>query len=594
MLSLFPTDISLYILSFLSLHDLRSLLLVSRETHHLVADNESTVYHQAAVFHKFVSIRSSLEDALQVESRRCGWLEGAQSWKELCRRWTELERNWDGRGFVHEGGHQVGDSNGMDGVLHFKVDEEQRTIVAVSRSGGLTVRAMEDNRILWSLGNDYIFRARCELSKGFLVFPSSRHGLEIWRRTADVELGSDVIGETVLSPISGPSPAAALDFQFEASKLAASTHPSVNSAMRLRGQYTPHAYLGHPFVNLVRIYRLRFPVLALMSALDRNAVLIFDVCEGVLLRRVSFEAFHPIDKYLSVCLHSAVFMVPWRTSAQDSEGRTRAMVLAETDLPQDLQDASMQLRKVTVPNHHISTRHSDCRVDGNVACVPGADAVEQFEIVPPSASTRLANNSQALVPIGAHRVPPCFVSARMSPDGRHFAAVTVFGLLYLVPNFARVERGATSFSEITTRIYMGEWLRDLVWEEHQQRRLVMKAASEDIFIVNLDASFHFPREPMPYELQDDRDTFANVRISHLSDFSNPTLGWARERGVAFNGVQLTRTAVWMVWDRALLDDTVRRREHRRRQREWEDNESTEPRSSPGNGSLCFASFAAGM
>lgn len=39
-----------------------------------------------------------------------------------------------------------------DGVLHFKVDEEQKTVLAVSRSGGMTVHAMEDNRILWKLG----------------------------------------------------------------------------------------------------------------------------------------------------------------------------------------------------------------------------------------------------------------------------------------------------------------------------------------------------------------------------------------------------------------------------------------------------------
>lgn len=39
-----------------------------------------------------------------------------------------------------------------DGVLHFKVDEEERTILAVSRSGGVTVHTMEDNRVLWQFG----------------------------------------------------------------------------------------------------------------------------------------------------------------------------------------------------------------------------------------------------------------------------------------------------------------------------------------------------------------------------------------------------------------------------------------------------------
>jgi len=37
----------------------------------------------------------------------------------------------------------------QESVLHFKVDEEQKTLLSVSRSGGMTVHAMEDNRVLW-------------------------------------------------------------------------------------------------------------------------------------------------------------------------------------------------------------------------------------------------------------------------------------------------------------------------------------------------------------------------------------------------------------------------------------------------------------
>lgn len=58
-----------------------------------------------------------------------------------------MERNWDGHGAVLEGGYTL-----EDGVLHFQIDEEERTILAVSRNGGMTVHAVEDNRVLWKLG----------------------------------------------------------------------------------------------------------------------------------------------------------------------------------------------------------------------------------------------------------------------------------------------------------------------------------------------------------------------------------------------------------------------------------------------------------
>lgn len=84
MLLSFPTDVSLYVLSFLSVHDLRSLLLVSRSARALIRDNEQTVYHQAAVLHRFAPPETPLEDVKQAESLRGGWLDDVQSWKELC------------------------------------------------------------------------------------------------------------------------------------------------------------------------------------------------------------------------------------------------------------------------------------------------------------------------------------------------------------------------------------------------------------------------------------------------------------------------------------------------------------------------------
>lgn len=70
MLLSFPLDISLYVLSLLSIRDLRSLLLASRGARSLINENEQTIYHQAATLHHLVSPEASLEDIKLKESKR--------------------------------------------------------------------------------------------------------------------------------------------------------------------------------------------------------------------------------------------------------------------------------------------------------------------------------------------------------------------------------------------------------------------------------------------------------------------------------------------------------------------------------------------
>lgn len=84
MLLSFPLDISLYVLSFLSIRDLRSLLLVSRSARSLIDENEQTIYHQVAILHHLVSPEASFEDIKLKESRRDAWLGDVETWKELC------------------------------------------------------------------------------------------------------------------------------------------------------------------------------------------------------------------------------------------------------------------------------------------------------------------------------------------------------------------------------------------------------------------------------------------------------------------------------------------------------------------------------
>lgn len=278
---------------------------------------------------------------------------------------------------------------------------------------------------------DYLVRTRCGISNGFLVLPSKHRGIEIWRRSNDVStpyIAAD--GRTVTTPISDGSSSAALDFQFTEARLASVRFPPT-SHDGLRGQYMPHAYIGHPYVDMVRMARVRFPVLALMSIQDRNAVLLFDLVDGALLRRITFgmelivgapPGFHPppvsdrvvmdidvSDRWVSVCLHSAVIIVPRDTGSDNEPQAAPTLVLAEDGPRQLIQDTAMQLEKITNVQGHSNPLLMPQTSSGSLACIVGTHAMQKFRVVHPAESVTQANN-QALVRVGGRHVPQCFLA----------------------------------------------------------------------------------------------------------------------------------------------------------------------------------------
>ncbi|KAF9806707.1 hypothetical protein IEO21_08565 [Rhodonia placenta] len=228
----------------------------------------------------------------------------------------------------------------------------------------MTVRAMEDNRMLWRFSPSYLSRRMCELSEGFLAFPSRGWGIEIWRRASDVSVNTSSHSHTNVYAIPTPiklSPVAALGFQLEEARSTAAEFPLRHSEEGLRGRYTPHAYIGAPHVGVVRMFRLRFPVLVLMSSQDDDALLLFDVRDGALLQRISFLDTDRIvgappnfalasilecvvmdldvtESYISVCFPSAIVIVPRceevKPGTEDDSKTTRILVLAEDRPPQ--------------------------------------------------------------------------------------------------------------------------------------------------------------------------------------------------------------------------------------------------------------------
>ncbi|KAF8586243.1 hypothetical protein K439DRAFT_1341202 [Ramaria rubella] len=181
MLGVFPTEIILTVLSFLPLRQLHCLPQTSKEWNAFLHDNESSVYHFAAILHGFVSAHTSFRDA---RASNVPWLDDVQCWKDLCFKFYNRERRWEGNGLARSAvTYAAGES-----VWHFKIDEEQRTVITTHLDGGLRVSGIEDDRILWFLyPSEVHVYAHCEYASGFLVVTRMGQELEVWRRKRDFQ-----------------------------------------------------------------------------------------------------------------------------------------------------------------------------------------------------------------------------------------------------------------------------------------------------------------------------------------------------------------------------------------------------------------------
>lgn len=69
MLHRLPAEIALQTISYLPLHSLHSITLVSRDWNALIAINEPTVYRNAAILHRFIE-----EDQFGAGSIPINWM----------------------------------------------------------------------------------------------------------------------------------------------------------------------------------------------------------------------------------------------------------------------------------------------------------------------------------------------------------------------------------------------------------------------------------------------------------------------------------------------------------------------------------------
>jgi hypothetical protein len=86
MLSILPTDLTLYILSLLSFKDVNVLYTVSQSFRNFLHDHQDTLYHQLAIAHRYAAPGMSLADAVaaQIEEKGGYHLKSVDTWQSFC------------------------------------------------------------------------------------------------------------------------------------------------------------------------------------------------------------------------------------------------------------------------------------------------------------------------------------------------------------------------------------------------------------------------------------------------------------------------------------------------------------------------------
>ncbi|KAH9850821.1 hypothetical protein C2E23DRAFT_301317 [Lenzites betulinus] len=435
------------------------------------------------------------------------------------------------------------------------------------------IYAQEDGRLLWdldiSLGPHLLhLPTKCELSGGFLVFLSSHSpGFEVWRRATDA-LSPTLRrhGRVVTSPLGSPAAAAVRTFQLEAEMSAPVTTDTK------RGHFVPHAFITAELPRPLNgvLFRVKFPLFAYVGGSDIPRLVITDVTSGHTLWDVPIDTLvagrvlgvqhpgpllseffrasrTPVDLDLGpvhacLCTRAAVIIVrlPDHCLLEAPEERIRPFVDQEPH-------SALVLGPV---DNSIDEQHSAYALSGpRTLSDPTTPRITLLpvDIVPlPSPAEQSSTGAPYLA---------SFSCAKFSPDGKHLVAAAANGLLYLVWDFTRVERGAL-FSGITEHLKFSQGPpTSICWAPAQERRIAVCMARRTVFMITLNAFFHRKPRPSPGVLgtRIELPTITRDSVAHqvFYPFRAPLPGH-----ILVVDMQMTRSAFWI----AQMDPTCTARQ----------------------------------
>ncbi|KAL5483535.1 hypothetical protein ACEPAI_8767 [Sanghuangporus weigelae] len=541
-----PPEIVLNILRYCDIKTLYSAQQVNREWQELVRENENTVYRAAAIYHGFIGPSAGLTTLEDVSKSWIGITRAVgkdfKGWKDVCRRRFEVEYNWEGRGTTPK--TTLLRSTGRD-VHRFKLDERnlRRFVITTHRRGGLKVVCMDTDTVLFELGKHYVRHfAHCEYEKGYLIFDRFHpHSLEIWRLQDEWD---------------GPIPSMSTIYQPDEIQLDAPRRylePNTSLTNPGRGSFAPWALFTPE--HSPRAYRFVYPTLLVGSEWGQELYL-FDVPSGTLEETIPI----PMEaipqgangvhinyvelgaRHAFVCTPLGVLILSRHQHRADSQRRQNGHAQPNGDANGDT-DAPLYLDFPSAdPGLRIPqlVRHYAARMIQSFG-PPSNAAMREFIVTAP----RVPEQSTALVRLGEDRQE--FTAVHVSPDGKDFVAITIFGIAYLVRDFERVFRGEATFSEIALRINMGTSALNLAFEND---RIVIQTI-HGIFVFNLHTKPPYEvirPHPHPSQLKPQPAIFPQLSAHQLLHFRNPL----PLRLVSC--LKMTKTAVWLDWSTRALEE----------------------------------------
>ncbi|KAJ3715067.1 hypothetical protein EV361DRAFT_945935 [Lentinula raphanica] len=257
-----PAELSISVLSLLDVASISNLSLVCKSWKAFVDENESTVYHNLAVYHEFIHSSSVVFNRLpSIYSAKS--LVGVSNWKSFCQRRVHIDKSWAGKASSHYVSYPSSGST----VHRIKIDEKAGFIITSFRDGGLRVSDLTSDKVLWSLPKTYVRQyAHVEYGEGFVIF--DRHGdtKEVWRLAVDCHSSTS-------------SQSKAQPDQISASEKAFNMHVDTYP----HGHFKPWAVLKMPRRD-TRAFRFVFPTL-LVGAWDH--VFLWDILSCELIQTIT-------------------------------------------------------------------------------------------------------------------------------------------------------------------------------------------------------------------------------------------------------------------------------------------------------------------
>ncbi|KAF8639383.1 hypothetical protein AX17_001539 [Amanita inopinata Kibby_2008] len=307
MLDDLPSELLLTLISYLHVSDIYRLRLLSKAWNEFITENESAIYHAAAILHCFApSSSKSLDNLHSVYSSRA--LGDVSSWKNFCSRMTQIKKSWIGRVPSTITLHQF---TGDAAVHRFKVDEHVGLIVATTRHGGLIVTnlnasrwydgrtadpdrdlsVLESRAVLWALPRSHVRSyAHCEYGQGYLIFDRFGGSKEVWRLAEYDHYypSSTAAGEEGSRPSTVVATAQPDERQLRASQRAREKwmrdhgFDGLDERVPLKaGHFVPWALLHPP--SPTRAFRFVYPILLVASF---NSAYLFDVRTGAIIQQI--------------------------------------------------------------------------------------------------------------------------------------------------------------------------------------------------------------------------------------------------------------------------------------------------------------------